>query len=732
MGFQKKILTVAISVGMSQSALVMAQPSSPGAPPALEQITVVAQRVERDLQDVPVSVSALGGAYLEDASISSIDDVAMHVPGLSMGRFNPAQPQIFIRGIGSTDQSASGDPSVGVFVDGVYISRPGAVDLDFFDLERIEVLRGPQGTLYGKNVVGGAIHYVTRAPSDQFDSRAQVTIGNYNRTDFKGLVEGPLSQNVNGKLTLNHSERDGYATSATTGGDLSDENSTAFRSQLHFLPTDELDVLLSFDHKRARLAGTNRNCIGEQFIFFPWFAPGSPFAPSPCSEDPYTSEKTVDGFTDTDVWGLSATVNYDLGWADLVSITSYRRSDIDLQDDFSGSDAPLVVRNVIDESRQWAQEFRLTGGNPGGFSWLAGYYYLFADTYRLENNDFSGNDLPLGLPPALSFNTFYHQDNETTNHAVFGQGTFALSDALSLQVGARLGYEKKEARIRTEGFDPTGTFLVAPYDARPDDSWTSFSPMVSLDYRINPDVMTYVSYSEGYKSGGFNGTARDADSALQGFDEERAQQFEVGMKSSWLDNRLRLNMSVFHIDYTDLQVFQLVDGASLVVSNAADATSQGFEAEFWGVIDQNWRVQGSYAYLDATYDTFVNQDGQDFSGNRLTRSPKNSYNIGINYSRNLTDRHNLSVLVDYSYRSRVFFEANNVPLIGDGSLGMVNARANLSFSPNWELSVWGRNLTDEVHITNVIDGRGPFNLSQNGSAVMGAPRMYGITVDYRY
>ena len=732
MGFQKKMMSVAIIAGLSQSGLVLAQASSPGAAPALEQITVVAQRVERDLQDVPVAVSALGSAYLEDANIASIDDVAMHVPGLSMGRFNPAQPQIYIRGIGSTDQSASGDPSVGVFVDGVYISRPGAVDLDFFDLERIEVLRGPQGTLYGKNVVGGAIHYVTRPPADQFSSRAQATVGNYGRTDFKGMLEGPLSQNVNGKLTLNHNERNGYATSATTGQDLSDENSTAFRSQLHFMPRDELDVLLSVDHKRARLAGTNRNCVGEQFIFFPWFAPGSPFAASPCSEDPYTSEKTVDGYTDTDVWGMSATVNYDLGWADLASITAYRRSDIDLQDDFSGSDAPLVVRNVDDEARQWTQEFRLTGGDPDRFSWLAGYYYLFADIHRLENNDFSGNDAPLGLPPGLSFNTFYYQDNETTNHALFGQGTWALSDAITLQVGARLGYENKDARVRTEGFDPTGTFLLEPYDVRPDDSWTSFSPMVSFDYRINPDVMAYLSYSEGYKSGGFNGTARDADSALQGFDEERAQQIEAGLKSAWFNNRVRLNLSLFHIDYTDLQVFQLVDGASLVVSNAADATSQGFEAEFWGVIDDNWRIQGSYAYLDASYDAFINQDDQDFSGNRLTRSPRNSYNIGVNYSRMLTDRNNLSVLVDYSYRSRIFFEANNVPFIGDTSLGLINAKANLSFGPNWELSVWGRNLTDETHITNVIDGRGPFDLSQNGSAVMGAPRMYGLTVDYRY
>lgn len=737
MGFQKKIISVAISVGLCQPLLVIASQSDQeisqgAAAPGLEQITVTTQRIEQNLQDVPVAVSALEGTYMEDANITSIDDVAYKVPGLNLGRFNPAQPQIYIRGIGSTDQSASGDPSVGVFVDGVYISRPGAMDLDFFDLQRVEVLRGPQGTLYGKNVVGGAIHYVTRPPSEYFSSRAQVTLGNYDRQAFRGLVEGSVSDNFSAKLAVSHNERDGYATSATTGNKLSDENATGLRSQLHYVPNDDFDVLLAFDYRQARLAGTNRHCVGEQFVFFPWFAPGSPFAASPCSEDPYTSEKTVDGYTDTDVWGLSATTNYDLGWADLVSITSYRHSEIELQDDFSGSDAPLVVRNVDDESKQWSQEFRLTGGDADGFNWLAGYYFLYADISRLENNDFSGNDAPLGLPPGLSFNPFYYQDNETTNHALFGQGTWPLTERLSLKVGGRLGWEEKKARIRTEGFDPTGTFLLAPYDVRPEDTWTSFAPMVSFDYHINPDVMTYLSYSEGYKSGGFNGTARDAESALQGFDEEHARQLELGMKSSWMNNRLRLNASLFHIDYTDLQVFQLVDGASLVVSNAADATSKGLEAEFWGIINDNWRVQGSYAYLDATYDSFVNSDGQDFSGNRLTRSPRDSYSVGVNYNQMLTSGNTLSMLVDYSYRSRVYFEADNFPLVGDTSMGMVNAKANLTIGPQWEVSVWGKNLTDETYITNVIDGRGPFDLSQNGSAVIGEPRMYGVTVDYRY
>lgn len=734
MRFKPSIITLVVSAALIHTSTAIAQQNEESEAehkPGIERVMVTAQRIEQSMQDVPVAVSALEGPELENANIASIEDLALRVPGVSTGRFNPAQPQIYIRGIGSTDQSASGDPSVGVFVDGVYISRPGATDLDFFDLQRVEVLRGPQGTLYGKNVVGGAINYVTQPPSELFTGRGEFTVGNYNRLDYRGMVEGAIAKHWNGKVSLNRRDRDGYATSSTTGKKLSEEDSIGIRSQLHYIPNADFNALFSFDYKRTREIGTNRHCKGEQFIFFPWFAPGLPMAASPCSEDPYTSEKTVDGYTNIDAWGLSATLEYHLGWADLTSVTAFRRSEINLADDFSGSDAPLVVRNVDDEADTFSQEFRLAGGDEK-FRWLAGYYFLTADIYRLENNDFSRNDIPMGLPAGLSFNPFYYQWNDTTNHALFGQMGIALAKNLTLQVGGRLGYEKKEARIRTEGFDPTGSFLVAPYEASPSKSWTNFAPSASLDYHFSDSVMGYASYSEGYKSGGFNGTARDLDSAEQGFDEEHARQYELGLKSQLLNNRLRLNLSVFNIDYTDLQVFQLVDGASLVVSNAADATSKGYELEAYAMLNENWRVHGSYAYLDATYDSFVNEDGQDFSGNRLTRSPKSSYNVGINYYRSIGQQSSFRAFVDYSYRSQIFFEANNLDLLGDESVGLLSAKLIWEIGTDWEFSVWGRNLTDEVHITNIIDGRGPFNLSQNGSAVIAEPRMFGVSVGYRF
>lgn len=415
----------------------------------LDEIIVTAQKRTQSLQDVPISISAFDATALETSGIATIDDIAQRVPGLTLGRFNAVQPQIYIRGIGSTDQSASGDQSVGVFIDGVFIGRVGVVDLDFFDLERVEVLRGPQGTLYGKNVVGGAINIITQRPSDEFEARFELGAGNYSRRSARGLVTGPINDEVAGKLAVSTVRRDGYSTSATTGKDLSDENSKTVRGQLLVDPWDNMELLLSADWSQDRLAGSNRECLGEQFVFFPWFAPGSPFAGSPCSPDPYVNEKTVDGYQDRDIFGLSAELTRATDFGALTSITAYRSGDYDILEDFDGSDTNLVIRHATDEIEQWSQELRLADvAFNGRLNWLIGAYGYLAEIDRLENNDFSGSDVPLGLPAfGLSFNTFYFQANRTTSYAAFGDLTYALSDTVNLSVGARYTYEEKLAEI---------------------------------------------------------------------------------------------------------------------------------------------------------------------------------------------------------------------------------------------------------------------------------------------
>ena len=699
----------------------------------LDEIIVTAQKRAESLQDVPIAISAFDSEMLRGAGIERLEDIGMRTPGLTMGRFNAVQPQIFIRGIGSTDQSASGDSSVGVFIDGVYLGRAGTVDLDFVDLERVEVLRGPQGTLYGKNVVGGAINLVTQRPTDVFDARFEATAGNFDRRRLRGLVTGPLTETLSGKLTASWSERDGYARSATSGNKLSDEDDLTLRGALLFQPREDMDFLLAVDWSRNRLAGNNRECLGEQFVFFPWFAPGSPFAASPCSPDPFLNEKTVDGFQDRDVWGVSGTLTWETSLGELSSISAFRNGEYDISEDFSGSDAPLVVRNATDQIDQFSQEFRLADQTADGrLTWLVGAYAYRADIERLENNDFSGNDAPLGLPPGLSFDTFYFQENRTTSYALFSQATWALTSVVNLTAGARYTYEKKRSAIRGAGFDPTASFLAAPYDVRNTETWNAFTPKLTLDWRPAEALMLYASIADGFKSGGFNGTAPDQIGARTPFDQEEARQYELGVKSELFDRRLRANLTGFFIDYEDLQVFQLVDGARLIVDNAADATSRGLEVELLGQVTSGISLFGSYAYLDTEYKDFINEAGIDFSGNRLTRSPRHSYNVGASFRGQLAPQLGIVLRSEYTYRGRVFFDPGNFALVGDESLGLLDARATLEFQAhNVDVSLWGRNLTDEVHVTQAIDGRGPFNLSQNAAGVIGEPRMYGLTLTWR-
>lgn len=730
MYLQKSLIAAAVATVMAGPATAQEEGGQ-----VLDEIIVTAQKRTQSLQDVPIAISAFDASVLEIAGIASIDDIAYRAPGLTIGRFNAVQPQIYIRGIGSTDQSASGDQSVGVFIDGVFIGRVGVVDLDFFDLERVEVLRGPQGTLYGKNVVGGAINIITQRPSEEFGARFELGAGNYSRRAVRGLVTGPFNDEVAGKLTVSSVQRDGYSTSATTGKDLSDENNKTVRGQLLVAPWENMELLFSTDWSRDRLAGNNRECLGEQFVFFPWFAPGSPFAGSPCSPDPFLNEKTVDGYQDRDVWGVSAQLTRHTRLGELTSISAYRSGDYDILEDFDGSDTNLVIRQATDEIEQWSQELRLADlALDGRLNWLIGAYGYWADIDRLENNDFSGNDVPLGLPAfGLSFDTFYFQRNRTTSYAMFSDLSYALSDTVNLSIGGRYTYEEKRADIRTEGFDPTGTFLVAPYDVREQKSWKSFTPKVTLDWRATDAMMLYASIAEGQKSGGFNGTAPDETAARTPFDEEKARQYEVGLKSELFDRRMRANLTAFYIDYEDLQVFQLVDGARLIVDNAADATSKGFEVELLARLTEGLTATASYAYLDATYKEFVNEAGQDFSGNRLTRSPENSYNLGLTQRAQFGTNLGLVLHGEYSYRSRIFYNPDNWPLTGDDSLGLLDARVTLEFlRSGFDLTVWGRNLTDEVYVTQAIDGRGPFNLTQNAAGVIGPPRMYGVNVSWRF
>jgi iron complex outermembrane receptor protein len=697
------------------------------------EITVSAQRRDEPLQEVPLAITVLDSTALEEQRIVTIDEIYGRTPGFSFGQFNAVQPQPYIRGVGSTDDSASGDNSVVIFIDEVYVGRAGAFDIDLYDLERVEVLRGPQGTLYGKNVVGGAINMVTKKPSSVADAAVEATGGSDSRAEFFATVGGPLSEDkAAGKISASKRDRDGFTLHQLTGNRLLDEDSLSFRGHLDLSPSDSVNVLLSADYQEDDLAGNAREPRGEPFRFFPWFPPAD------SSPDPYVAELNTDGFQDREVMGGSARFDVETGAGTFTSLTAYRTSDFQFQEDFDGTVRGLIVDNVDEDADQITQEFRLASNSGDRWTWVAGLYYLQEDVDRFDFNDFSGNDegiaLFFGIPPGVlpSFKVFYDQENTTESYAVFGQAKLATSERTNVTFGGRYTTEEKDAKIAGSGFDPVGAFLEAPYEVDVSESWDNFSPQVSVDVRLKDGVLFYGTVARGFKSGGFNGSANSGASASTPFDPEEATNIELGLKTQTMGNRLLFNAAAFYIDYTDLQVFQLIEGARLVIDNAADATSQGLELELAARPTQGLNLSAGYAYLDAEYDEFIDDQGNDFSGNSLTRAPEHSGHFAVDYAFPTGERGVVTVGGEYMYQSEIFFDPDNFELVGDDGHGVLNARVAFETADgNWRFTAWGKNVSDELYYIHAIDGRGPFNLSQNAATVVGAPSQYGLSVAWR-
>lgn len=700
---------------------------------AIEEIIVTAQRRDESLQNVPIAITAFDAESLAVNAISSLDEIAARTPGLVSTPRNPAQPLYFIRGIGSNLIDAAAEASVVVFVDDVYIGRGGGMNFDLYDLQRIEVLRGPQGTLFGRNVVGGLIHVVTAKPEPEPSARIQATAGNFNRINLNAGFGGSISDELHGKIAVSSSTRDGYVRNTTTGSKLFDEDSRSARGQLRWLPNEGLDILLTADVTRERTNGDPRKVLGE----------GDQFDIS--SPDPLTVEAREDGFQDRDIWGVSLNATAELGSVELTSITAYRHLDYSFFTDFLG--VPLTPTtigslNAIDEkSQQYTQEFRLAGlAAEGRLEWVTGIYYI---RERTQRDDFLQQDFDAatgGAVLGLSGQVLFPQDNTTDGYAVFGEVTWHASDRLRLTAGARQSWDEKDVRLQGIDVTQTGLPLLPPplqqeFDISASESWKAFTPRFAIAFDAMDGVMLYASAARGYKSGGFQGIPTDGVSASVPYDPEFAWSYEAGVKSQFWNNRAQLNATVFLTDYTDLQVSQLIGADRVVVGNAADAEVRGFELEWVTLLTPELRFTGSYGYLDATFDRFEAPpaSGGDLSGNRLPRAPKHKLNLAVQYERPVPvlPEWRLLARLDWSYSDEFFFDPRNrtFPAGGDRQPSYDTLDARLAFSRadgRLELALWGKNLTDERYKT-YIGIFAPFN---QAFVTYGIPRTYGATVSW--
>ncbi|WP_199902569.1 TonB-dependent receptor [Azospirillum sp. B4] len=692
------------------------QAQAPGTEPAsLDEIVVTAQRRAEKLQDVPVTVTAFSAEEIEEARIRQIDDVASRTPGLSFDAFPASQPRISVRGIGSSDRGAAGDPSSAVFLDEIYLGRPAAVAFDAFDVARIEVLKGPQGTLFGRNVVGGAINVVTNRPKlDVVDAALEATVGNYDRLEGAGFVNAPV---VDGKLAVRASAawrtHDGYVKNTYTGDRVEDQDTRSGRFQVYAEPSENLRLSLSVDGTRDRGNGPAQHVLDLDTT-----DPLSAYWK--VDRDRNHTAGSTDGYQNRDTWGLRYQADWDLPFATLTYLGSYRDLDYHAAYDFDGGNPTtnaLGISGGNDEASTFSSnELRLSALPESRMQWVAGFFNYNADTDRLDI-------LNLDMGPRRR-TEIYTQAASLASYAGYGDVTVPVTDEISLIGGVRYSRDEKDYHVsNTAG----GAIIrgTQRFDVKVSGAYAATTYRGGVQYHLTGDDLLYAMVSRGFKSGGFQDTPATAAEAVAGFKPEFATQYEVGQKSTFLGGSLIWNNTFYLMKYTDLQTRRTLPDLSIVTDNAGEATIKGYETYLSWRVFTGAHLVASYGYTDARFDKYEPEPGVDYSGNRITRTPRHKVVVSPSYDVPLAGGV-LRFAVDYRYESRIFDDASNDGPEQRDPTNFLDGRIVFTDETGkWSVSLWGKNLTDEVTRTY----QGTFLGADFGA--YNPPRTYGLTVNWQ-
>lgn len=696
-----------------------------------QEIVVTALRRSESLQKVPAAVSAITAEQLERAGIKDLADVSTRTPSFVIGQQGPTSPDMSIRGIGSTDRDAGSDRSVVVFIDEVYAGRAGGVPPDLFDLERVEVLRGPQGTLYGKNAVGGAVNLISRKPTHKTSASAELTVGSDSLVELKGAAGGSLGETLAGRLAFSSKSRGPLYENRFLNTETDDYRLGAVRGQLRWTPSDAWDVLLSADYSKDKVNGISTfvNPKTDALLAI-GFDPGS---------DAFVSHNNVLGFMDREISGVHLRIEREFAAGTLTSLTGWRSIDLAETRDLAGVPLRPIAAGIrgfestqimTEQSSSLSHELRFTSKRRGAFSYITGLYYQEEDTDRVEERKRQ-------LNTAVSRPVFT-QGAKTTSYAAFGQVTWQANDAIAVTVGGRYTHDERDFALKVT--NPFGLASLSPatqlFDITANQSWSAFTPKATVDLTLAPDVLGYLTVGRGYKSGGFQGLAATAAAARTPFNPEFATSHELGLKSRWLNRRLTLNASAFLTDFSDLQFRQRIltipgDQASaiVVVANAGTARIKGAEVEA-GWAPSRWQQYTlAYSYLDTRITSFnVTPGVADVNGLQLARSPRHTANAAVDLSAPI-GAYVLGGRLDYRYRSSFWFEPSIDRALFEPGYGLVDARVSLaSANKKWSLELWGRNLADKRYRTFAqAIGFATAGVSAATSRT-GDPRTVGVTM----
>ena len=748
-----RYVKTALLAGAAWSALspfAMAQDAPAAQSAALDDVIVTARRTEESAQRTPLSLSAFSGESLNQAGATQTTDLQGLVPNLNIvqGRASSNSTNIYIRGVGQPDALQTFDPAVGVYIDDVYYSRIRGTQFDLLDLERVEVLRGPQGTLYGKNTIGGALKLVSRRPGQEFRARGSVAYGSYNMIDVQGSVSGPISDSLALGFSALHSSRDGYVSNPVTGAEYNDKNTNAFRAALAWNPSDNLRVDLTADYSNddaGLTVGQSQNSLigssGQTIV--------AVTSPPPPWNFQAVVDPTLPNETRLESRGVSLNAAFDLSDALTIrSITGYRRLNTDDYIDFDGTPREVSSALVAVDQDQFSQELQATF-ESGPITAVGGLYYL---QENIDSHQEAYADDLLGAAFLNSTFTRTVDDTlETTSKAAYGNLTWALSDRFRVSGGVRYTEEDKDYDRTTSTFFGAlpafnATFPFLP----PVASFTDTSYMASADYQATENVMIYARFSQGFKSGGYNGRANSTAEATQ-YDPETADSYEVGFKSTLYDSRVRLNVAAFTTDYQNFQArvsgldidpITNLPAAKLSVINAGAMAISGLE------VDAAWKVTDAFTFdtqiglLDAEYDVFADARFTATGGSRAFQTPA--------FAPRLTARYGLTYVAEMpgggdvtfggvaKFRSRMALAVDNtatnsqvqLPGMFQEDYWLFDARVVMNdASGRYSLGVYGQNLLNEVYKT---DAQEFSSVGQIRTAYFGAPQTIMVKLTARY
>lgn len=774
-------LCASASPSFAQETAAADQGTSDQASGGLGEIVVTAQRREQNLQDVPIAVNSFDAEAVETRRITDIQSLSTSIPSLSINSLSKSRMNPSLRGGSSSLASAGAEQAVGLFIDDQYFGGAGDFEIDLFDVERIEVLRGPQGTLFGRNTTGGSINVVTRRPSSIMEGKVEATIGNYDALEARGYVSGPLTGNLYGSMAFSSRERDGTSFNQTTGNYIEDTNRTSFRGKLLWEASPDFDITGTVGYSRANELGGARDAIfpnvpvTSQDLIDLGFVPDS---------DPRVVQQFSDGGYKSRQWTGNLRAEYKLPDATLLSVTTYRDfKSSEVGASLIGTPSPTFELAEPRSVESFSQELRYTSDYDGPFNWVGGLYFFKSDERRNINvlsswdeqtytgvlqsitfcplQDFTDFENGIVTPACIATfpglfgpnRSFVNERNRTTSYSAYADGNFEIFDGFTLLGGLRYTHDKKKFNASTGGdpeffWNPPVSTDINPATGLPftgqtvanSKSWEKLTYRVGFQYKPTRNIMIYGTRATGFRSGVFDAAQSDPALVGQPVNPETATSHELGFKTRWLDNRLQLNVAAFNVEYTDLQFF-FTSGGSSLTTNAGKARVRGVEVEAVAAVTDFLTLSANYSHQDGT-SSGIPADAEIAPGTPPQGTIPNTYMVAADIDYPLNNGDSISAHVDFTHKDPYGLEFNDAPQFVSRTKSLVNASLAYKLSSGWEFSIWGQNLTNE---DIVIYGNDFWFASYSLGAALAnpevfeasqpryaAPRTYGATIRYSF